>query len=112
MGELAERRTTLDLVQELEQESRKFWQCCLVVCFEKETKLVFASDADRLDSLDQMVEAGGTPVGLIAARTEGNELVIATRPLREFEDEAQVREYLREYAGVIGATLQDREDQN
>lgn len=71
-----EKRTTEELIGRLESERHKFFAVGIAVGFETETKFVFGSDENKLQRLNQLVEAGGEPVGMIAVTqifTEGHQ---------------------------------------
>jgi len=71
-------RSTVDLIQELDAEAQKFWFCSIVVGFETSTIFVAGNQEDRLQMLNEAVEQGGEPIGLIA--------VIKTIPEKSFAD--------------------------
>ena len=58
-------RSLDDLIAELEEESSKHWYVAIVVGFENSTVFVSMHDADRMRLLNDAVNAGGQPVGLI-----------------------------------------------
>ncbi len=96
------KRTTKDLIEELGRESKKFDYLTLVVGFEKRTDYVVASDKDGLAKLNDLVEAGGDPVGLIGATLDKNIGTIRARALQEYEDQEWVQRYLGELVQTIG----------
>ncbi len=95
-------RTTKDLIEELDRESKKFTSLALVVGFEKHTDYVWASDKDGLAKLNDLVEAGGEPVGLIGAILDSKIATIRARALQEYEDQEWVQRYLGELVQTIG----------
>ena len=95
-------RTTRDLIEELDRESKQFNLLALVVGFEKRTDLVYASDESSLEKLNGLVEAGGEPIGLIGATLDRNIGTIRTKALQEYQDQEWVQGYLDELAQTIG----------
>jgi hypothetical protein len=87
-------RTTKELVEELMSESEGTFLTALVVGFEHQTKFVFSNSEEPLKELNEMVENGGEPFGLICCTQENNILTFLTRPLVEFEDKEGVSDYL------------------
>ena len=96
------KRSTLDLISELDAEKAKFFCVALAVGFEKNTTFVWASEMDRLEKLNEAVAAGGEPVGLIgvvqsSADLGHGELAFYTRLLAEHAG----KEWAEEYLGVL-----------
>lgn len=87
-------RNTLDLVNEMREEAKKAWLVAIVVGFENETKFVFSSDSHSLEELNQLVQNGGSPIGLLRFEKENNTIQGAYRPFEEYENETWIREYL------------------
>jgi hypothetical protein len=56
-------RSTVDLIEELEQEAGDFTEVALAGGFESSTIFVFSSDADRQQKLYDAVIQGGEPIG-------------------------------------------------
>jgi hypothetical protein len=79
-------RSTPDLIAELEDEATKHWVVMMAVGFEDSTIFVGAKDENRFAMLNSAIQAGGTPVGLIAADKSGNELTMRARVYPEHHD--------------------------
>jgi hypothetical protein len=70
-------RSTPDLIAELEEEAKKHWVVVMAIDFESSIAFVRAEDENRLATLNSAIQAGGTPVGLIAAdKSESCELAM------------------------------------
>jgi hypothetical protein len=91
-------RKTSDLVNEMLREAKKAWLVAIAVGFENETKFVFSSRRHPLEELDQLVQKGGSPIGLLRFDKENSTIQGSYRPFEEYENEAWVKEYL---AGLL-----------
>jgi hypothetical protein len=91
-------RKTSDLVNEMLTEAKKVWLVAIAVGFENETKFVFSSRRHPLEELDQLVQKGGSPIGLLRFDKENSTIQGSYRPFEEYENEAWVKEYL---AGLL-----------
>lgn len=78
-------RSTPDLIAELEDEARKHWYVTMVVGFETSTIFVRATDDNRITMLNSAIQAGGTPIGLIAADKTGTGLAMRARVYPEHQ---------------------------
>jgi hypothetical protein len=76
LGEGTCMRSTADLIVELKTEASRRWYCALVVAFEDRTIFITAAQEKALDLLNEAVNQGGIPIGLIAADKTGNELTM------------------------------------
>ncbi|HWO40122.1 MAG TPA: hypothetical protein VNO32_66005 [Candidatus Acidoferrum sp.] len=94
MLRLNERRSTADLIRELDAEEPYFRLVCLVVGFDNHSEFVFANDEQKLKKLNSLVQSGGEPVGLIGCDWGGGQFWVHTRSLVEFKNEAWVEEFL------------------
>jgi hypothetical protein len=88
-------RTTIDLIHELEAEAQRFTGVALAG-FDKTTTFIFADDPKRLGKLNEAVEAGGQPVGMLAFNLEdgGHRLQLFSRPIAECTEMPMVQNYL------------------
>jgi hypothetical protein len=91
-------RKTSDLVNEMLTEAKKAWLVAIAVGFENETKFVFSSRRHPLEELDQLVQKGGSPIGLLRFDKENSTIQGSYRPFEEYKNEAWVKEYL---AGLL-----------
>jgi hypothetical protein len=90
-----ERRSTVELIQELDAEAPKFTHVLLVVGFEQTTIFVRADDPNRLKALNEAVLAGGEPVGFIGLNVGNGHALFSRRTLKEFVTEEWADRYLR-----------------
>jgi len=91
-------KKTSDLVNEMLTEAKKAWLVAIAVGFENETKFVFSSRRHPLEELNQLVQKGGSPLGLLRFDKENSTIQGSYRPFEEYENEAWVKEYL---AGLL-----------
>jgi hypothetical protein len=94
-------RKTSDLVSELQGEAKKAWLVAIAVGFEHETKFVFSSGKNPLESLNSLVKRGGAPVGLLRFDKENSSVQGSYRPFEEYEDQPWAKDYL---AGLLEDT--------
>jgi hypothetical protein len=103
-------RTTSDLVRELHSEAAKFTKLQLVVGFEDFCEFINAEDLNALKNLNEAVNRGGEPIGLIGTVIGENCVQIYSRCVEEYCTEKWAADFLdrvtREKAASIpGATL-------
>jgi hypothetical protein len=82
----------------MKEEAKKTWLVAIAVGFENETKFVFSSRRHPLEELNQLVQKGGSPIGLLRFDKENSTIQGSYRPFEEYENEAWVKEYL---AGLL-----------
>jgi ABC-type phosphate transport system substrate-binding protein len=95
-------RKTSDLVDEMLTEAKKVWLVAIAVGFENETKFVFSSRRHPLEELNQLVQKGGSPLGLLRFEKENATIQGSYRPFEEYENEAWVKEYLAGLLANVG----------
>jgi len=89
------RRTTADLVAELQEAASDRARAALVVGFDYRTEFVWANDPDALHVLNAHVLNGGDPLGLVTGDHDGEGATnVRARPLAEYEGEEWVEKYL------------------
>jgi len=89
------RRTTADLVAELNEVAIDCSHAALVVGFDHRTEFVWASDPDALQLLNAHVLNGGDPLGLVTGHNDGDGATsVHARPLAEYERAEWVEKYL------------------
>lgn len=89
------RRTTADLVAELQDAAVDRSHAALVIGFDHRTEFVWASDIDALHVLNTHVLNGGDPLGLVTSYADGEgSTAVHVRPLAEYADEEWVEKYL------------------
>ncbi len=91
-------RKTSDLVNEMLQEAKTAWLVAIVVGFTHETKFVFSSKKHPLEVLNQFVQDGGAPVGILRFEKENSTVQGFYRPFAEYDREEWVHQYL---AGLL-----------
>lgn len=94
-------RKTSDLVNEMVKEAKNAWLVAIVVGFEQETQFIFSSTQQPLALLNQMVQKGGSPIGLLRFDKENSHIQGSYRPFEEYGDEDWVKKYL---AGLLDNT--------
>jgi hypothetical protein len=92
-------RCAFDLIAELDKAGPKHRVVALAVAFENSSVLIYADDPDRLRFLNEAIEAGGYPAGLIAIDYDGRELVIM---IKLFECDATREELLPGLSSATG----------
>ena len=91
-------RKTSDLVNEMLNEAKNAWLVAIAVGFENDTRFVFSSQRQPLGELNQLVQKGGSPIGLLRFDKEGTEIQGSYRPFEEYATEEWVKKYL---AGLL-----------
>ncbi len=91
-------KKTSDLVHEMLTEAKKAWLVAIAVGFENETKFVFSSQRHPLEELNQLVQKGGSPIGLLRFDKENGTIQGSYRPFEEYENEEWVKKY---FAGLL-----------
>jgi hypothetical protein len=94
-------RKTADLVQEMQDEAKTAWLVAIAVGFENETKFVFSSGKNPLETLNKLVKTGGAPIGLLRFEKENTSIQGSYRPFDEYAHEQWVKTYL---AGLLENT--------
>lgn len=94
-------RNTADLVNEMLAEAKKAWLVAIAVGFEQETRFVFSSGRQPLKELNQLVQKGGSPIGLLRFDLEDSQIQGSYRPFAEYENEEWTKKYL---AGLLDNT--------
>lgn len=89
-----DQRTTADLIQELDDEAKKFTYASLVVGFEKTTAFVNSADPERHNKLDAAMKSGGDPIGIIAITPTATGGTLYCRALAEHAGETAVTDFL------------------
>jgi hypothetical protein len=89
-------RSTEDLIRELETEATTCMTAALAVGFENTTLFLFSGGGDdNLTKLNDMILAGGEPVGLLKYSQEPtSRITVACRTLAEYADELWAHDYL------------------
>lgn len=97
-------RSTADLIAELNGALRVCRRATLIVGFENSnTRFVAAGDPDALNTLNEHVQSGGKPVGIVGFQ-EGK---VSVWPLEEFEEDEWAERYLITLLSELGRQLRD-----
>ncbi len=99
----ARKRSTHDLIDELDAEAEHALLAAIVVGFPTKASLVFAADMNRLSALNRLIRKAGRPVGIVALRRTGGGLHFSCRPFQEYENGVWARRYLLEFGDVVRA---------
>ena len=94
-------RKTSDLVNEMLAEAKGAWLVAIVVGFENDTQFVFSSRKQPLAELNQLVQKGGSPIGLLRFDKENSQIQGSFRPFEEYANEEWATKYL---AGLLDNT--------
>jgi hypothetical protein len=87
-------RKTSDLVNEMLKEAKNAWLVAIAVGFEQDTQFVFSSSRQPLGELNQLVQKGGSPIGLLRFDKEDSQIQGSFRPFEEYADEEWAKKYL------------------
>jgi hypothetical protein len=93
------RRSTRDLIRELCAEAARAESAALVVAVGYHTDFVDHADPDPLTRLNQLLQSGGRPVGILVVQTVNGEPRFSARALQECADE----EWIGRYLGAVAA---------
>ena len=66
----------------------------IVVGFEQETEFVFSTQKQPLRDLNQLVQKGGSPIGLLRFDKESDQIQGSYRPFEEYASEEWAKKYL------------------
>ena len=88
-------------MDEMLAEAKKAWLVAVAVGFQNETKFVFSSRRHPLEELNQLVQKGGSPIGLLRFDKDDKTIEGSYRPFREYENEEWAQKYL---AGLLDNT--------
>jgi|HubBroStandDraft_2_1064218.scaffolds.fasta_scaffold315014_2 hypothetical protein len=103
-------RSTVDLIKELETESAQHFCCILPVAFENTSIMVRANDDDRLQMLNDAMQQGGIPIGMIVAdKAEGGVLQLKARIFPEHLEHGpneQAQEFMMKMMEGVRETLE------
>jgi hypothetical protein len=91
-------RKTSELVDEMLKEAQEAWLVVIVVGFQNETKIVSSTSRQPLEELNKLVKEGGSPIGLLKFKKEGDTIQGEYRPFEEYEKIQWVPQYL---AGLL-----------
>ena len=105
-------RTTKDLIEEMnvdalaiKLEGEHSVGVQLVVGFENNSEFVSHDDPDALKKLNDMVQRGGKPIGMITMIKGKGALNIKTKPLQEYADDEHIEGFLTRLAHSVGENI-------
>jgi len=87
-------RSTLDLIGELRAEAARQTLTAIAVGFDESTQFVFPTDASPLETLNRLVQAGGTPLGILGVRIAQGAIEYQAKPFAEFHGNLRIQEHL------------------
>ena len=103
---VARKRSTRDLIDELDAESERSTLAAIAVAFATRTSFVFAADVNRLLLLNALVQRKGMPLGIVTLRDTGEGARFYCRPFREFANATWAQRHLTGLAKVVLAIYQ------
>ena len=109
------KRSTEDIVDEMKKEAEKFDRAGIAVVFAGgdetvKVNLVASNESDPLSKLNDLVEEGGEPIGLIGVRL--NPLRVSRRLFTEYEAEEWAHEELELLAEAFGLRALRKGEEN
>jgi hypothetical protein len=87
-------RKTSDLVNEMLEEAKKAWLVAIAVGFENDTQFIFSSRKQPLGELNELIQKGGSPIGLLRFDKEDSQIQGSYRPFEEYANEEWAKKYL------------------
>jgi hypothetical protein len=88
-------RSTPELIVELQVQARAFTLAAIAVVNHDVTQFVCATDDDPLRRLNNLVGAGGHPIGLVGARIGCGTVEYHSQPFAEYQDNPDALAYLQ-----------------
>lgn len=103
-------RSTVELIAELDQETSEHSVVALVVGFENSSIMIFTKQADRLQVLNDAIEQGGHPLGLVASDLKDGVVTFLHRvyPEHSGEDAELAESVLSRLGAFVASQLQGR----
>ena len=80
----ARKRSTHDLIDELDAEAEHALLAAIVVGFTTKASFVFATDMNRLAALNRLIRKAGRPIGIVTLYKNGNGIQFFCRPFQEY----------------------------
>jgi len=94
-GPARPRRPTTELIVELRVRAAACTLAAIAVAYCDTTRFVFATDEDPLADLNELVAAGGHPIGVVGARVGGGVVEYCTYPFAEYREKPDAVAYLQ-----------------
>jgi hypothetical protein len=88
-------RSTPELIVELQVRATALTLAAIAVVNNDLTQFVFAIDDDPLGKLNDLVRAGGHPIGLVGARIGGGTIEYHSQPFVEYQHNPRALAYLQ-----------------
>jgi hypothetical protein len=102
-------RSAPELIAELEEAGSQFWLVQIVVGFENSTVFITASDANRLSLLQEAIDAGGQPIGMMAIdKSQGSLKILHTIYPENEEDAEWIEKYLENLDVSVARSFVDK----
>lgn len=98
-------RKTSDLVNEMLKEAKNAYLVAIAVGFENDTRFVFSSQRQPLMELNQLVQKGGSPIGLLRFEKENSHIQGSFRPFEEYANEEWATKYLTDLLDNSGEII-------
>lgn len=98
------RRTTADLIAELDTNASSYDKAALIVGFESSTIYIEADNPKRLALLNEAVENGGEPVGWYGIDHDAGKIEMGL--LDEHAEDLWAQKYLAALSQILEAGLQ------
>jgi hypothetical protein len=105
----ARKRSTHDLIDELDAEAEHALLAAIVVGFSTKASFVFATDMNRLAALNRLIRKAGRPIGIVAIYRHGEGFQFFCRPFQEYGGAAWARRYLMDFGDVVRALYEGRQ---
>jgi hypothetical protein len=94
-------RKTSDLVNDMLKVAKNAYLVAIAVGFENDTKFVFSSQKQPLQELNQLIQKGGSPIGMLRFDKENLQIQGSFLPFEEYANEEWAKNYL---AGLLENT--------
>jgi hypothetical protein len=99
-------RSTKDLLAEFNEEGTKHWVTLMVVSFEESSIMIHPNSKQQ--EVNEAIQMGGQPIGLIAVDEAQNQLTIRTKTFPENADmEEECGELLQRLSVQVATSLRE-----
>jgi hypothetical protein len=96
------KRSTEDLIQQLDEESQGTDLASIVVEFDEHTEHVLSTDSAKLAKLTDALLRGGEPIGIVCSFKKPDASQVIVHPFDEYLNEEWAYDYLNSAAAAIG----------
>ncbi len=104
----ARKRSTHDLIDELDDEAQHAVLAAIAVGFPRQAAFVFAGDRNRLAALNRLVRKRGRPIGIVALHWSRSSIQFSCRPFQEYGGSDWAQRYLSDFGDVVFALYHGR----